>query len=103
MVCPPWDCQCTPPPPRRTICALHDPLRPRPRPRPRQLYNKAFSKYVPAAMVLPSSPGDVVTALNIVLAYNETIAVRSASGHSYIAQSTVNNGLVLCLEVGFNT
>jgi hypothetical protein len=54
-------------------------------------------------MVLPSSPGDVVTALNIVLAYNETIAVRSASGHSYIAQSTVNNGLVLCLEVGFNT
>jgi hypothetical protein len=65
-----------------------------------QLYNKAFGGDIPAAMVLPTTSADVVTALNIVLSFNETIAVRSASGHSYIAQSTYSNGLVLCLEVG---
>ena len=62
------------------------------------MYNKLYAGLAsPAVMVLANGGGDVVTTLTIAQAFNQTVAVRSAAGHSYVAQSTTT-GIVLSLQ-----
>ncbi|KAF4670043.1 hypothetical protein FOL47_002274 [Perkinsus chesapeaki] len=53
----------------------------------------------PAAMVIPENTTQVVSALTICHKYNVPVAVRSGAGHSYIGQSTINNSIVLSLQL----
>ncbi|KAF4659644.1 hypothetical protein FOL47_007499 [Perkinsus chesapeaki] len=61
-------------------------------------FNRRFGEsrgYIPAAMVNVSSADDTKKALDICLANKAPVALRSSVGHSYIGQSTVNNGIVI--------
>ncbi len=62
------------------------------------IYNKMYANLPsPAVLVYAGTADDVVTVLNIATAFNQTVAVRSAAGHSYAAQST-STGIVLSLQ-----
>ncbi|KAF4710298.1 hypothetical protein FOZ63_003409, partial [Perkinsus olseni] len=53
---------------------------------------------IPAAMVFPNNSDEVVSALTICHKHKVPVAIRSGIGHSYIGQSTVNNGVVLNMQ-----
>ncbi|KAF4670041.1 hypothetical protein FOL47_002272 [Perkinsus chesapeaki] len=68
---------------------------------PDPFFNIFGSSYniTPAAMVIPENATQVVSALTICHKYNVPVAVRSGAGHSYIGQSTINNSIVLSLQL----
>ncbi|KAF4697580.1 hypothetical protein FOZ60_004453 [Perkinsus olseni] len=49
-------------------------------------------------MVFPNNSDEVVSALTICHKHKVPVAIRSGIGHSYIGQSTVNNGVVLNMQ-----
>lgn len=67
---------------------------------PDPIYFKFGSAYniTQAAMVFPDNYTQLITALTICHNYKVPVAIRSGEGHSYIGQSSVNNGIVLSLQ-----
>ena len=62
-------------------------------------YNKVYEDIVPSAMVFPSNGAEVATVLNTCHGFGVVVAVRAHSGHSYIAQSTIDrSGIVMNLS-----
>ena len=63
------------------------------------IYNKVYENTIPRGMIFPSNGADVVKSLNTCHEFGTTIAIRSNSGHSYVAQSTIDkSGVVINLR-----